>query len=144
MLERRPSPTGLCLLLSVCVLGCQHFDRAKECRSVTRLVNPVLATIDAERQKAPDSAVTYRLIGTQYDRLAGALTGLRPLNRRVQEAVGDYQKLVREAAHDARLFADALDAKDLARISAARASASRTLKHESSAVAHLDVVCKGH
>jgi hypothetical protein len=144
MLESRLSPIAFCLALSVCVLGCQHFDRARECRSVSRLVNPVLAGIDAERQKAPDSAVTYRLIGTQYDRLAAALTGQRPQNRHVQEAVTDYQKMLREAAHDARLFADALDTKDATRIAATHLAASRTMKHESTAVSHWDGVCKGH
>jgi hypothetical protein len=144
MPDTRLPPIGICFALACCVLGCQHFDRARECRSVSALVNPVLRVVDAERQKTPDTAVTYRTIATQYDQLAGALGGLRPQNRRVQEAVSDYQKLFHEAARDAHLFADALDAKDIARVSAARASASRTLKHETSAVSHLDMVCKGH
>lgn len=133
---------GFCVALSLSASGCQHFDRARECRAVSRLVNPVLRTIDAERHASPDKAETYRTIATQYDSLAGALIGLRPSDRRVQDAVGDYQKLTKEASRDARLFADALARKDMNEIGAARASATRTLKHETGALSHLDSVCR--
>jgi hypothetical protein len=142
MLESRLPSIGSYLAVCLSVLGCQHFDRARECRSVSALVNPVLRQVDAERQKAPDSAETYRAIAAQYDRLAAAVAALRPQNRRVLDAVTDYVKLTREAAHDARFFAEALDAKDIERIAAARSGAARTLKHESSALSHFDGICR--
>ena len=136
---------GSCLSLSLLVgglSGCQHFDRARECRSLSTLVNPVLRAIDAERLQAGDTGNTYRAIEKQYNTLASAVTALRPQNQRVQEASADYVRLSREAAHDARLFADALDSKDESRIAAARASAARTAKHESTALSHLDAACR--
>ena len=134
--------SAACVTLALVASGCQHFDRARECRSISGLVNPVLRVIDAERQRAPDGAPTYRTIAAQYDTLAGALVALRPQDHRVLDAVQDYQKLAREAARDARLFADALERKNLAEIGAARASASRTAKHEAGALSHIDSVCR--
>jgi hypothetical protein len=130
------------LALSFGVASCQHFDRARECRSVAGLVNPVLHQIDLSVRKAPESADTYRTVALQYDKLAAAVVALRPQNHRVLDAVMDYVKLAREAAHDARVFAESLDSKDPSRIAAARSSTSRTLKHESGALAHFDGVCR--
>lgn len=129
-------------LLTGGTAGCQHFDRARECRALSRLVNPVLHSIDVERQDGAATAKTYRAIEKQYFALAGAITELRPQNLRVQDASADYTKLAREAGHDARLFADALDSKDETRMTSARASAARTAKHESTALARLDAACR--
>jgi hypothetical protein len=133
---------GACVALCLGVLSCQHFDRAKECRSVSGLVNPVLRQIAVDVQKAPESGDTYRNVALKYEQLAAAVVALRPQNHRVLDAVMDYVKLAREAAHDARLFAEALDSKDPGRIAAARGATGRTMKHEGAALSHFDGVCR--
>ncbi|HVU00580.1 MAG TPA: hypothetical protein VHE30_02470 [Polyangiaceae bacterium] len=140
---QKPVSSALMLVVLAFATSCQHFQRARECRAIARLVNPTLDSIEAERRKAPNDAATYRRIGTFYDRLAYSLVAFKSQNRRVQEAIADYQRLAKEASHDAHLYADALQAKDETKLLAARASASRTMKHESGAVAHMDGVCRG-
>jgi hypothetical protein len=71
-----------------------------------------------------------------------ALLAMRPANKRVQEVVADYQRLMHEASRDASQYADALSAKDEVRILAARSSANRTAKHEAGAVSHVEGVCR--
>ena len=154
MLERRPrfvpvrarfrAPVRAFATVALClgVASCQHFDRARECRSVSGLVNPVLRQIDLDIHRAPESPETYRAVALQYDKLAAAVVALRPQNHRVLDAVMDYVKLAREGAHDARLFAEALDSKDPGRIAVARSGSGRTLKHESGTLAHFDGVCR--
>jgi hypothetical protein len=130
---------GLVALLS----GCQHMDRARECREVSKLVNPVLSAVEAERIREPGSAPVYRAIALQYESLASALGKPATRAKRLQDTVVEYQKVLHEAGRDARVFSDALESKDAARIDAARAAGARTVKHEATAVARLDAVCRG-
>jgi len=132
----------LFVTLSVLSTGCEHFQRARECRAVARLVNPALSKIDDARRKSPDDAAVHRRIAKDYDRLAISLIALKPMNKRVQELIADYQRLFHEASRDASQYADALGAKDDARVLAARASANRTTKHETGALSHAEGVCR--
>jgi hypothetical protein len=128
------------VLLALALVGCQGLEKADECRAVARLANPVLAEIDHDRTDVTGSK--YRLIATKYEALANAIGQIRIRTKRVAEAVNDYQRMLHEAARDARTFADALESKDEARTMVERTTTSRTLRHESSALARFDVACK--
>lgn len=134
---RRPAV----LLLFTAVVGCHGLEKADECRAVAKLANPVLAEIDRDRADVQGSK--YRLIATKYEALANAIGQIKIRTKRVAEAVNDYQRMLHEAARDARTFADALESKDEARIMVERTTTSRTLRHESSALARFEVACKG-
>jgi len=123
--------------------GCARIDRIEECRALSRLVNPVLQSIDAERARAPETALTYRSISMQYQALAGRVARVKSDTRRLAEATAEYEKLLREAATTARLFADALDAKDEVRLSAARTAATRAVKRETPLITRIEGVCHG-
>ena len=122
------------------ITSCQSLEKLDECRALTRLANPVLTEID--RQRVDVTAATYRSISTQYEGLANSTASIKIRTKRVAEAVSDYQRMLREAARDARSFADALDANDEARIAIARAGAARTLRHEATAIARIDMACR--
>ncbi|HVW30728.1 MAG TPA: hypothetical protein VHC69_35470 [Polyangiaceae bacterium] len=119
--------------------GCTALDKSDECRAVAQLTNPVLSDIDHDRTvvKGP----TYRIIAAKYEALAVTLGQVKIRTKHVAEAVNDYQRVLNEAARDARNFADALDGKDEARLLIARASAARTVRHEASALSRLDLAC---
>jgi hypothetical protein len=134
---RRPAA----LLLLTVVVGCQSLDKADECRAVAKLANPVLAEID--RDRAEVNGPKYRLIATKYEALANAMGQVKIRTKRIAEAVNDYQRMLHEAARDARTFADALESKDEARILVQRTATSHTMRHETSALARFDVACKG-
>jgi hypothetical protein len=126
--------------LAFATAGCQGLERVDECRAVTRLANPLLADIDREHLDV--RAATYRTISTRYEGLASSAAQLKIRTKRVAEALNDYERMLHEAARDARMFADALDARDEARIAIARTGASRTLRHEATAIARLDSACR--
>jgi hypothetical protein len=126
--------------LTLATSGCQGLERVDECRAVTRLANPVLVEID--RQHLDVHAATYRTISAEYEALASSAAQVKIRTKRVAEAVNDYERMLHEAARDARVFADALDAKDEARIAVARTGAARTLRHEATAIARLDIACR--
>jgi hypothetical protein len=128
-------------LLALALVGCQGLERADECRAVAKLANPVLEEID--RDRADVHGTKYRLIATKYETLANAIGQIRIRTKRVAEAVNDYQRMLHEAARDARTFAEALESKDEGRILVERSTTSRTLRHESSALARFEVACKG-
>ena len=129
------------LLLLTLVVGCQSLEKADECRAIARLANPALAEID--RDRAEVTAPKYRIIATKYEALANAMGQVKIRTKRIAEAVNDYQRMLHEAARDARTFADALESKDETRILGERSSTSRTMRHEASALARFDVACKG-
>lgn len=138
------SSTRALLLLAVPLLGgCQRFERVDDCKKIAALVNPALAAVDDARQKHPGDAATYRDIARRYDTLAAGMWGLKLQTKRLSEAMLEYQKVMREAGHDARQFAEALDAKDQAKINIARVAASRTVKHEAAVIGRLDGTCRG-
>jgi hypothetical protein len=122
--------------------GCNALKRSEECRSLSDRVNPVVAAVDSERHKSPEAPATYRTIGMQYDMLASALITVKVSSDGLRQVLADYQKLYRDAARDARAFADALDAKDAARINVARAAAGRTVHRESGLAAKFAALCR--
>ena len=138
--------TGYCsriaaaIAIAIAVPGCQSLERVDECRAVTRLSNPILAEID--RQHMDVRATVYRNIATEYESLASAAAQIKIRTKRVAEALNDYERMLHEAARDARSFADALDAKDEARIAITRTSAARTLRHEATSIARLVAACR--
>src|SRR5262249_12504048 len=106
----------------------------------TKLANPVLADID--RQRTDVRASTYRAISAQYEGLASSATLIKVRTKRVAEAINDYERMLHEAARDARAFADAIDAKDEGKIIIARVGAARTPRHEATAIARIDSACR--
>jgi len=138
----RPALLALVTALPWCG-ACASLDKADECRQVARLANPVLSEI--ERDRVVVKSPTYRAIAKKYEGLALAVGQVKIQSKHVAEAVDDYQRLFHEAARDARAFADALDARDETRILVVRASATRTVRHEATALSHFDLVCRiGH
>jgi hypothetical protein len=132
--------SAVVLALAALVMGCQSLERADECRTVAKLANPVLAEIG--RDRADVRSAQYRLIAGKYEALANSLGQVRIRTKRVAEAVNDYQRMLHEAARDSRTFAEALESKDESRISIERATASRTLRHESTALVRLETACR--
>ncbi|HEX3595039.1 MAG TPA: hypothetical protein VHU80_08060 [Polyangiaceae bacterium] len=131
----------LAVALGALSFSCAGLDRAEECRQVATVVNPILATIDHSR--AVVKAPTYRLIATKYEELANATGLVKIRNKHVSEAVNDYQRMLHEAARDARAFGDALEANDESRLLLARTTAARTVRHEATALARMDNACRG-
>jgi hypothetical protein len=137
----RRSAVFLALAALAALVGCQGLERTDECRAVTKVANPVLAEIDHDRTEV--NGPKYRLIATKYEALANSLGQVSIRTKRLAEAVNDYQRMLHEAARDARTFAEALESKDEARITIERTTTSRTLRHENTAIARFDVACKG-
>lgn len=133
-------PRSAVVLALAALVGCQSLEKADECRAVAKIANPVLAEID--RDRADVRSVQYRMIAGKYEALANSLGQVRIRTKRVAEAVNDYQRMLHEAARDSRTFAEALESKDETRISIERATASRTLRHESTALVRLDTACR--
>ena len=133
-------PRCAVVLALAALVGCQSLERADECRAVAKVANPVLAEIDHDRTDV--RGVQYRLIAGKYEALANSLGQVQIRTKRVAEAVNDYQRMLHEAARDSRTFAEALESKDESRISIERATASRTLRHESTALVRLETACR--
>lgn len=121
--------------------GCQYFDRMGQCRSLSGVVNPALASIDRDRKKDPRSEAIHREISRRYGALADAVGRLSIRDRRVAEVSTEYQKLFREAGRDASVYADALGTHDENRATLARGLATRTLKHEAQLAGKLTAAC---
>ena len=139
MNARIATPALMLAALLPCA-GCAGLDKASECREVARLVNPVLADIDHERTTV--RAASYRGIAVKYEELATTLEKLKLRTKHVAEAVNDYEHMLHEASRDAKAFADALDAKDEARVVIIHGAAARTIRHEATAWARLEVSCR--
>jgi cytochrome c556 len=61
--------------------GCQHFDRASECRAIARSVNPELKTLaETLGKRSPFSREEYRSASAKYARSARQLEALHPLD----------------------------------------------------------------
>jgi hypothetical protein len=129
--------------LLACTMACQPVERTRDCHRIGSVVNPVTQAIDTQRKQAPADPKTYRTIAAQYEWLANAIGAVHVRPKRFEDALGDYQRMLHEARHDASTYADALEAKDTGRMAAARTSAARTVKHESNALARLDGLCRG-
>lgn len=132
--------SSLLLLPIGLLVGCQYFDRVKECRALADAVNPTLHWVETERSLHPESSTTYRLIAARYDAASASLTQLSQ-KRHVPNLAGDYQILLRDAARDARIFAEALDSRDPFRMTSARVNASRNTKREAQLVARINATC---
>jgi hypothetical protein len=132
-----------CAALFAGVMACQPVERVRECRHIATLVNPVMVAIDIQRKKSPTDARTYRGIAASYELLANALGTIHVRPKRFEDALGDYQRMLHEARHDATSYADALEARDSSRLASTRAAAARTVKHEGQALSRLDAVCNG-
>jgi hypothetical protein len=147
MTGRRFVRMGLALVLlplSTFVSGCQRLERAEECRSVWSLVNPNLREIDQERTQKPEDPRAYEGIAARYMLLSGALAQLKIDNKRLQDPISEYQRILQDASHDARGYAEALTSKDATKIALAKGAASRTTKREVMAVAKLDATCRSN
>jgi len=131
---------GVVALVAVVASSCTGLERVDECRAVAKLANPVLASIDQDRQST--KGASYRVIGVKYEALATAVGQIKIRTKRVAEAVNDYQRVLHEAARDARAFSDALDSKEPTRIAIEHVTASRTIRHESTALSRLDTACR--
>lgn len=125
------------------LMGCARIDRIEECRSLSRIVNPVLRSIDAERRRAPDSPLVYRSIALQYQALSARLAGMKSTTKRLADATAEFEKLMREASLSARQYGDVLESKDAARIEGAQAAATRLSRREGPLVTRIDGVCLG-
>jgi hypothetical protein len=138
---------GLALVLlplSPFIGGCQRLERAEECRSVWSLVNPNLREIDQQRLQKPEDPRSYEGIAARYMLLSGALAQLKIDSKRLQEPVAEYQRILQDASHDSRTYAEALTSKDATKIALAKGSASRITKRELTAVAKLDATCRSN
>jgi len=133
---------AMALVVLPLLLGCQRLERAQECRSVWKLVNPTLKEIDEQRQSKPEDVRTYETLAARYMLLSGALSQLKLEYKRLQEPVTEYQRILQDASHDARQFAEALTSKDVAKIASARANAGRTVKRENAATNKIDNACR--
>ena len=140
MTVRTLTKLALTLAALPACFGCAGLEKSSECRAVSKAVNPVLADIDHERMTL--KSASYRLISTKYEDLATALEKQKIRTKHLAEAVNDYERMLREAARDARAFADALDGKDEARLAMLRGTATRTVRHEATAWARLEVACR--
>jgi hypothetical protein len=120
--------------------ACTALDKADECRTVARMTNPVLSDIDREKNLV--TGPSYRIIAGKYDGLATQIGQVKIRTKHVAEAVNDYQRMLNEAARDARAYADALDGKNEASVLIVRAAASRTVRHEATALSRLDAACR--
>jgi hypothetical protein len=129
-------------LLVLSLAGCQRLDQAKECRSIARLVNPVLEIIDRERQQFPNNASAHRAIAARYEAIGAAVAEVPIATAHLKEAVSNYERLTRDAARTARAFADAVDSNDPARIASVRGAAAREAKREGSVLAQFDAMCR--
>jgi hypothetical protein len=123
--------------------ACQRLERAEECRSVWKAVNPVLQQIDVERRAKPEDARTYESIAARYMLLSGSLAQLTFTQKKLGDPVVEYRQLLQEASRDARTFAEALTSKDQTRISLARLNATRSIKRENLLVTRIDSTCRG-
>jgi hypothetical protein len=130
---------ALVAVLAACT-ACAPLDRANECRTLARVTNPVLS--DVVRDRTVVTGASYRIIAAKYDGLATSIGQVKIRTKHLAEAVNDYQRMINEAARDARAYADALDAKDEARILIVHAAASRTTRHEATALSRLDLACR--
>lgn len=142
---RRSGFIGIGIGLSglVALSGCQFFDTTTDCRSLSSLVNPGLRTIDAERKGHPESVALHRAIAARYEGLSRSVGRLEFRTRKVGDVALEYQKVLREAASDARAFSEALATHNADRIAAAHANTAKTLKHEAAVVSRLDSICRG-
>lgn len=130
----------LLILPTNLLVGCQYFDRVKDCRSLGEAVNPSLRWIEKERALHPEDPATYRAIAVRYDVISASLSQLSQ-KRHVPNLAGDYQLLVHDAARDARVFAEALDSRDPFRMTSARVNASRNTKREAQLLARIGATC---
>lgn len=121
------------------LVGCQYFDRARECRTLARAANPALLWIDRERKLHPESPATYRAIALRYEEVLGKLPA--PVKGRPPDLSSEYQVLLRDAAHDARAYADALDSGAPMQKLAAHVTASKNTKREAQLVARVTATC---
>ena len=70
--------------------GCQHFDRASECRAIARSVNPELKTLaETLGKRSPFSREEYRNASAKYAQSAKQLQNLFPRD-------ADLARLTRE------------------------------------------------
>lgn len=61
------------------VTGCQHFDRASECRAIAQSVNPELKTLaETLGKRSPLSREEYRMASAKYAQSAKQLQDLYP------------------------------------------------------------------
>jgi len=61
------------------VTGCQHFDRASECRAIARSVNPELSQLaETLGKRSPISREEYRNASAKYAQSAKQLEALYP------------------------------------------------------------------
>jgi hypothetical protein len=128
------------VLLVPSLTACEQVRRAKECRRLSKLVNPALQSIDMERTKYDDAPAYGRIAGT-YQALATELAGQRYKSKRLGDAVAEYAKLLGEASTDARSYAEALATKDAGKTALARAAAGRTTKRENAALLRIEGAC---
>jgi hypothetical protein len=143
-MPRRPAifvgtVVGMVMLVAIAASSCTGLERVNECRAVAKLANPALASIEQDRQIV--KGASYRNIGAKYEALANAIGQIKVRTKRIAEAVNDYQRVLHEAARDARAFSDALDSKEPTRIAIEHITASRTIRHESTALSRLDTAC---
>jgi len=142
MVRRRLVRIALALVFVSLLAGCKRLERAGECRSISKLVNPTLEDIDDERKTKPQEARTYESIAARYMLLSGALAQQKVEYKKLQEPLAEYQRLLQEASRDSRQYAEALSAKDDIKRVSARAAAARTVKKEAALVGKIDAACR--
>ena len=75
------------------VTGCQHFDRASECRAIAQSVNPELKTLaETLGKRSPFSREEYRTAATKYAQSAKQLQDVHPRDAELARLTRELQE----------------------------------------------------
>jgi hypothetical protein len=122
--------------------SCSHFERTRECRALTDLVNLELDAIEATMKTAKRDAATFDSISRKYAALAGQLAKLRMTDPELSASLVEYGKTFQEASVSVRALADALRAQDLSRIEKERHALDLLSRRQRMQSVHVAAQCR--
>lgn len=105
-------------------------SKVAECNDLIEITNKGVQSLEAGQRSGADAIATMRTMADTMDRVATKAGELTLATPQLQKLAHDYRDMARDIAKAARGMADAMEARDQERISAAQAAMERAIKEE--------------
>lgn len=115
--------------------------KVSECNSLVQAINAGVKNIETQPND-PSGAADLRAMADSMEKVAADASKIELTIPELQKYSTEYQALAKDVAKTARELAAAAEAKDMAKVTVARAAMDRAIKQEDSLVESINKFCQ--
>jgi hypothetical protein len=117
-------------------------DRARDCRRLSRVINPALDRIERRQQQDPSRAETYDTVARQYESLAHDLAQFKTKDQPLAQAVSEYQAFAKTVGQSTNKVALAMRVGNPVGVNEARLEFSNQRQSQQALNRQIEQVCR--